>query len=236
MDDARTEDPGLICEVDALLLDMDGTLVDSGAAVERSWDQALAQLGSDRTFTPDMHGTPARQVLAQIFPDFDAEQLEAAHRLVEDREMADVEGIVVLPGTQRVLAELDAAAAQLGRPTWTIVTSCTRPLFEVRWKVTGLPHPESLVTADQVSIGKPDPAPYLLGMQRLDVHGGAALAIEDSVGGLRSAREAGARTLAVTTTTSAADLTPLADDLVTSLDDVEVAVAGGRLQVRRRGQ
>src|SRR5690625_7994452 len=45
----------------------------------------------------------------------------------------------MLPGTERLLAELDAAAQLLGRSTWTIVTSCTRPLFEARWATTGLP-------------------------------------------------------------------------------------------------
>src|SRR5690625_5605032 len=76
----------------------------------------------------------------------------------------------MLPGTERLLAELDAAAQQLGRSTWTIVTSCTRPLFEARWATTGLPLPDGLVTADQVTDGKPDPEPYLLGARRLGGH------------------------------------------------------------------
>lgn len=219
--------------VDVLLLDMDGTLVDSGPAVTRAWDTLMREYGADRTFTPDLHGIPARQVLGTILPDLTAEQIAAAHHRIEQLEIADVAGIEVLPGTRRVLAELDAAAEELGRPTWTIVTSCTRPLFEARWATTGLPTPDALVTADQVRVGKPDPAPYLLAMERLDRHGDAALVIEDSSGGLRSGADAGARTLAVTTTTPAADLAH-AEALVTSLDDVEVLVDAGRLLVRRR--
>lgn len=222
--------------VDALLLDLDGTLIDSGPAVIRSWNRVLAELGTGRTFSDEFHGIPARATLRSILPDASEEEVDDAFRRVEDAEAADVEDIAVLPGTARVLAELDAAAEELGRPTWAIVTSCTRRLFGARWGATGLPEPEVLVTADRVSAGKPDPEPFALGAELLGVAPGAALAIEDSAGGLRSARDAGARTLAVTTTTSAADLRPLAEALVTSLDDIEVTVADGRLVVDRRGR
>ncbi|MGP9694999.1 HAD-IA family hydrolase [Brachybacterium sp. AOP25-B2-12] len=230
---APARSDALPLSVDVLLLDMDGTLVDSGEAVTRAWTTLMRELGSERSFSPELHGIPARQVLGTIFPDLTDAEVEAAHHRIEQLEIQDVEGIEVLPGTRRVLAELDAAATQLGHPTWTIVTSCTRPLFEARWGATGLPAPEDLVTADQVRVGKPDPAPYLLAMDRLDRHGDRALVIEDSAGGLRSGAAAGARTLAVTTTTPAADLAH-AEALVTSLDDIEVLVEAGSLLVRRR--
>lgn len=232
---AETPEPSssLPVTIDALLLDMDGTLVDSGEAVVRAWNTLLGELGSPRPFAPDLHGIPARQVLRRVFPELPEEDIAAAHRRVEQLEIAGAADTEVLPGTRRVLAELDAAADVLGRPTWTIVTSCTRPLFEARWAATGLPVPDALVTADQVELGKPDPAPYRLAMERLGVHGENALVIEDSAGGIASGTAAGARTLAVTTTTAAADLAG-ADALVTSLDDIEVRVDGARLTVRRR--
>lgn len=218
----------------ALLLDMDGTLIDSGPAVERSWNLLFAELGSDTTFTSAHHGRPARQVLAEVFPDLSGPEVDAAHRRIEELEMADIDSILTLPGTARVLEQLEAAAQQLGRATWTIVTSCTLPLFEQRWGTTGLPVPPTLVTADQVSRGKPDPEPYLLGAERLGIAPADGVAIEDSVGGLRSAIDAGSRTIAVTTTTPAADLEPLAPVLLTSLDDLEVTVEGEDLLLSRR--
>lgn len=237
MNDTAFETPdALPMEVDALLLDMDGTLIDSAPAVERCWNRLFRELGSDRTFTPDLHGTPSRQVLAAVFPGLDQQALEAAHVRIEQLEVADVEGIAVLPGTRRVLAELAAAEQALGRPTWTIVTSCTQALFDARWAVTGLPVPASTVTADDVAVGKPDPAPYRLGAERLGADPARALVVEDALGGLRSGRDAGARTVAVTTTTAAGELEPLADALVTSLDDLEVSVRGGGLVVDRRGR
>ncbi|MEE1649197.1 HAD-IA family hydrolase [Brachybacterium sp. J144] len=219
----------------ALLLDMDGTLIDSGPSVERAWDTLLAELGSDHRFGHAEHGRPARQILAEILPGLTAEELDRAHARIEELEIADVAGIRTLPGTERLLRELDAAAEQLGRPTWTIVTSCTRPLFEARWARTGLPTPAGLVTADQVAHGKPDPEPYLLGAERVGADLAETIVLEDSVGGLRSGSAAGARTVAVTTTTPAAELASRADALVTSLDDLEVSVADGALRLARRG-
>ena len=218
-----------------LLLDMDGTLIDSGPAVERSWNRLFDELGTDLEFGAEQHGKPARQVLGEVLPHLPEEELDAAHRRIEELEVSDVEEIVVLPGTERLLAELDAAAERLGRPTWTIVTSCTAELFEARWSRTGLPVPPGLVTADQVTRGKPDPEPYLLGAERLGADPATSIVIEDSIGGLRSGAAAGSRTVAVTSTTPAGDLAPLADALVTSLDDLEVRVDGAGLLLSRRG-
>ncbi|MDN5599068.1 MAG: HAD-IA family hydrolase [Brachybacterium sp.] len=219
-----------------LLLDMDGTLIDSGPAVERSWNRLFAELGVDLEFGAEQHGKPARQVLGEVLPELGEDELTAAHRRIEELEVSDVDEIVVLPGTERLLAELDAAAEQLGRPTWTIVTSCTAPLFEARWARTGLPVPAGLVTADQVTRGKPDPEAYLLGAERLAADPAASIVIEDSIGGLRSGAAAGSRTVAVTSTTPAGDLAPLADALVTSLDDLEVRADGTDLLLARRGR
>ncbi|MGP9537837.1 HAD-IA family hydrolase [Brachybacterium sp. AOP43-C2-M15] len=226
----------LPARADALLLDMDGTLIDSGPAVERSWNQLLGELGTDLEFGPEQHGRPARQVLAELLPELDDSRLDAAHRRIEELEISDLEGIVVLPGTERFLRELDEAAAQLGRPTWTIVTSCTRELFEARWSRTGLAVPAGMVTADQVRRGKPDPEAYLLGAERLGRPITDCIVVEDSLGGLRSGTSAGAGTVAVTSTTAAGDLAPLAGALVTSLDDLEIGVDGEDLVLSRRGR
>ncbi|MFQ6483662.1 HAD-IA family hydrolase [Brachybacterium epidermidis] len=231
----HTPTDGLPLRTGALLLDMDGTLIDSGLSVERAWNGLLAELGSTETFGHAMHGRPARQVLREFFPDMTEAEIAAAHSRIEQLEIADVDSILTLPGTRRILEQLDAASQQLGRPTWTIVTSCTMPLFEARWATTSLPVPATLVTADQVERGKPDPQPYLLGAERLGVAPSDAVVVEDSVGGLRSGLDAGCRTMAITSTTPAADLEPLAPVLLTSLDDLEVAVQEGALLLSRRG-
>ncbi|MDO5661222.1 MAG: HAD-IA family hydrolase [Brachybacterium sp.] len=229
-------DSALPMRASALLLDMDGTLVDSGPAVERSWNRLFRAYDAERTFDHELHGVPARHVISRVLGHLDDEDQRRAAQEIEEIEMDDVEGIVTLPGTERLLAELDAAATKLGHPTWTIVTSCTQPLFEARWARTGLPVPPDMVTADQVTHGKPDPEPYALALTRLGLRPEDAVVIEDSPGGLDSARAAGIRTVAVTTTTPAGELTERADALLTSLDDVEVRVEDGALLLTRRDE
>lgn len=230
----RTGEEPLPLQCTALLLDMDGTLVDSGASVERSWNRFLEEQGSTRRFEPSLHGRPARQLIAELLPGLDEEQAREAHRRVEHLEIEDASGTVTLPGTARLLAELGRAQEQLGRQTWAIVTSCTRALFEARWGFTELPFPETLVTADDVAHGKPDPEPYRAGAERLGADASGCVVLEDSLGGLESGRAAGCRTVAVTTTTPAAELRDHADVLVTSLDDLRVRVEGDQLVLERR--
>lgn len=219
---------------DALLIDMDGTLVDSGASVERSWNRFLEEEGSDRRFEPSLHGRPAKQLIAELLPHLDADQQRAAGEKIERYEIEDASGTVTMPGTARLLDELAQVKEQLGRNVWAIATSCTRALFEARWSFTDLPHPPVLVTADQVEHGKPDPEPYLRAAQELGVDPTRCIVLEDAIGGLRAGRAAGCRTIALTTTTSASDLEREADLVLTSLDELTVRTDNGQLVLERR--
>lgn len=235
MDDATTaRSMALPWEAEGLLLDMDGTLADSTPSVVRSWNRLFAELGTDRAFDHALHGQPARSVLAAAAPDLSGPEFETALARIEALEIEDAGAVTLLPGTERFLRELEDAAAELGRPTWTVVTSATADLFAARWAATGLPLPERAVTVDQVSRGKPDPEPFALGAERLGIEPARAVVIEDSPGGLRAGRAAGCRCLALTTTQAAADLAELADALVTSLDDLEVTAHDGALRLSRR--
>lgn len=218
----------------ALLLDMDGTLIDSGGSVERAWDRMFDRLGVRRRFDHALHGRPARGVIREVFGELPEDRVEAIHEGIEQLEIEDAGEVEVLPGTLRLIGELDEVSRRVGRQVWTVVTSCTRPLFEARWACTGLPIPSQVVTADQVTHGKPDPEPFEEGARRLGVDPAEAVAVEDSVGGLTAASAAGVLPLAVTTTTPAADLAPCARALLTSLDDLVAGVAAGRLLLDRR--
>lgn len=192
---------------DAVLFDLDGTLIDSTAAVERTWRAWGAEHGlSDGWEFP--HGVPARQVLARLV---DADGIEAAFTRVTEIELLDVDGIVVLPGAAEALAALPVGRA-------AIATSGTAPLAKLRITHTGLEVPAVVVTADDVPVGKPDPAPYLLAASRLGADPARCLVVEDAPAGLVSARAAGCATLAVTTTHAAADLD--ADAIVPDLGAV----------------
>jgi sugar-phosphatase len=193
---------------DAVLFDLDGTLVDSAAAVLRSWLTWAAENGITPQRLHGFHGMPATQVLAELVT---TDRVPAAAERLEQLEVSDVDDIGLLPGAARALADVDASRA-------AIVTSCTAPLAAARIAAAGVVSPAVVVTASDVEVGKPDPAPFLLAARRLGVDPSRCLVVEDAVSGLVAARAAGMATLAVTTTYQAAALE--ADVVVTDLDDV----------------
>jgi len=137
------------------LSDLDGVLVDSTAALERTWVRWGRRFGADgRAIVAANHGRPARDVLGQFVS---GAELDAACAAFEDDEVTDTDGIVALPG----------AAEVLRLPVVAIVTSCTRRLALARLSAAGLPEPAVLVSADMVARGKPAPDPYLLGAELL---------------------------------------------------------------------
>ncbi|WP_033300411.1 HAD-IA family hydrolase [Nocardiopsis gilva] len=208
----------MMISADALLFDMDGTLVDSGPVVEECWATWAAEYGisPEQLAAKAGHGIPARQIAAALLP---PEDVVAAVARIEQLEIDRVAGLRVLPGTRELLAVLPDDA-------WAIVTSCTRALAEARLKAVGLEAP-TLVTADDVSRGKPDPEPFELGAKLLGVAVDRCVVFEDAPAGLAAARDAGASTVAVTTTHGAADLE--ADVVVDDLARVAVGpgVGGG---------
>lgn len=209
----------------AVLLDMDGTLIDSIPAVERSWLRWCAEFDVEPHLLAGLHGVTAANVIEQLLP---AERREKAFARIREIEVADTEGIALLPGA----AELLIALAAGGVPT-AIVTSCTRDLAEARIAATGLPHPPVVVTASDVDRGKPWPDPWLEGARLLGVDPRDCLVVEDSVAGLSAAREAGCRGLvAVLSTTPREALSPVIDLVVTDLAALEVDVSDAMARVR----
>ncbi len=205
--------------VDALLFDLDGTLIDSTSATERAWRTWGEQLGLEG-FSYGSHGVPAKALVEQyVEPPRRAE----AYELIKTLEMSDTEGVVCKAGTVELLESLPTGS-------WTIVTSCTQGLAEVRMGAAGITAPEHMVTAEQVTAGKPHPEPFLLGAERLGVDIRRCLVVEDAPAGLASGRAAGAMTLAVAGTAEAHTLE--ADHVVDSLSQVRAQVLpNGRIEI-----
>jgi len=187
---ASGENADGIEQLGAVLFDLDGTLIDSTPAVERSWRRWAQEYDVRELGFGSWHGIPAAQIVTHFLPE--PQWAEAARR-IEQLELADVEGILVLPGTREALAALPGRRA-------AIVTSCVRPLARARIAATGLSAPDVVVTADQVKLGKPDPAPFLLAAELLGVDPVDCLVVEDAPAGLTSAKAAGAARLALSTT------------------------------------
>jgi sugar-phosphatase len=185
----------LLETADALLVDLDGTLVDSTAPVRRAWNAFAARHGLDPEHVHHFaQGRPSRESVRLLAPHVDA---AAETDALERAELGDTDGIVALPGAGDLLS---------GARRLAIVTSCSRALATVRLRAAGLPVPPMLVSADDVTRGKPDPTCYLLGARRLDVDPGRCLVLEDAPAGISAGRAAGARVLALRTTHSDDDL------------------------------
>jgi sugar-phosphatase len=175
-----------------LLFDMDGVLVDSTPAVARVW----ATWAKKFSFDPDevvrrAHGRPSISTIRELLPDGDH---HAEDREIEQAEIDDIFDVTALPGA----AELVSA---LRSDRFAVVTSATRPLAVVRIRAAGIAIPKNLVTASDIRRGKPDPEPYLRGAQSLQLPASDCVVIEDAPAGVQSAKSAGARVIALRTTT-----------------------------------
>ncbi len=205
---------------DAVLFDLDGTLVDSTAVVSRSWLRWAEAEQVDPQRLLGFHGVPAAAIVAALV---EPSRVTAAVARIDQIELADTEGVVPLPGAVEALAALPAGRA-------AIATSCGLDLARVRIGAAGLDVPDVLVTADQVERGKPAPEPYLLAAERLGVDPTRCLVVEDAPSGLASARAAGCTTLAVATTTARDELE--ADLVVTDLSEVRLEAGPDGVHVR----
>jgi len=176
----------------AFLFDMDGTVLNSIAAAERIWTTWALRHGIDvPSFLPTIHGARAIDTVnRQGLPGVDAEA-EAAW--VTQAEVEDVEGIVEVSGAAQFLRSLPARQ-------WAIVTSAPRELALRRMAAAGIAEPEVLVTAQDVSAGKPDPAGYLLAAKRLGFDVTDCLIFEDASVGIQAAEASGADLVVITST------------------------------------
>lgn len=189
----------------AILFDMDGVLLNSTPAVARVWRQWAIERGFDpKEVVHKAHGRPSLTTIREYLPHADH---AAENREVERREIADLDGVVALPGAAELLRSLPA-------DRWAIVTSCTRPLAEVRLKAAGLPRPACFVTSNDIKNGKPAPDPYLKGAEKLGFASRDCLVVEDVPAGIQSGKTAGCRVAALSTTVGAAELTKAGADWV----------------------
>jgi sugar-phosphatase len=189
----------------AMLFDLDGVLVNSIPAVERVWSRWARERGFNvQEVLHRAHGRPSIETLRYLLP---AADHEAENRLVEQAEIEDVEGVVALPGVKELLAALP-------HDRWAIVTSCTRPLAEVRIRAAGLPVPGLFITSNDITNGKPHPEPYLKGAAGLGFAPEECIVLEDALAGIAAGRNAGARVIAFTITASIADLVAAKPDWI----------------------
>ncbi len=208
-------------ECRAVLVDLDGTLVDSAPPILRIWESWSARNGVDyNAVLRTMHGRRSvdtiRLVAPWLEPEHEAEVLEA-------EEVGDTQDVKLFPGAARLFSRLQ------GRPH-AIVTSGSRRLAEARLRHVGLPFPPVLITADEPQAGKPAPDAYLLAAGQLGVEAADCVVIEDSPVGVEAGKAAAMRVVGVASTHPAEQLTR-ADVVVNTLEDLALSQDGDRIEL-----
>lgn len=184
----------------AILFDMDGTLTDSIAAANRVWRRWSLSHGLDpEKVLPIIHGVRAGDTIRRLnVPGMDVEK---ETEIVKQAEIDDVEGVVAIEGAP-------AFVKALPPDRWAVVTSAPRELALRRFAAAGLSVPRVLVTAEDVTRGKPAPDGFLLAARLLDVTADKCLVFEDTAAGVAAAEAAGAAVVVVNATHATPIATP----------------------------
>ncbi|MET9494601.1 HAD-IA family hydrolase [Streptomyces sp. NPDC006552] len=177
----------------ALLLDMDGTLVNSDAVVERVWRRWAATHGLDGDHVMGVvHGRQGYASMAVLLPERPMAENHADNARMLAAETADMDGVVPVPGAA---AFLDALRS--GGLPHALVTSADVPLSTGRMAAAGLRYPAVRVTAESVGASKPDPEGFLKGAAELGVDPADCVVFEDSGAGIAAGLAAGMRVVGV---------------------------------------
>ncbi len=181
-------------EFAAFLFDMDGTLVNSIAVVERVWREwAVANGIEPNAFLQRIHGMRASEVIRrEAIPGLN---VDAEADMILRAEMDDVDGIIQIPGAADFLSSLPAG-------TWAIVTSAVRELAERRLAAAGITPPPVMICADDVVNGKPDPEGYRKAAERLGVAPESCIVFEDAPAGIQAGERMGAAVVVINVTHS----------------------------------
>lgn len=200
--------------VEAVLFDLDGVLVDSTASIERAWRSwaKSSEVTWDRVL-PHVHGRRAVETIRRVFPDMSADRIAAEADGVNALQVGD-EHIAAVRGALEFIADLPARS-------WAVVTASPRDLALARLRYAGFVAPNVIVSAGDVKQGKPDPSCYLRAAERMGAEPSRCLVVEDAPSGVRAAKNAAMRCVALSTTHERAELDE-ADAVAGDLADFQI--------------
>lgn len=180
-------------EVRGVLIDMDGTAVDSNAIVEQSWAEFAEEFGLDlETVLAFSHGRPSTETFAKFVPSMGEAEIQGRHQAMLKREYSLAHLVVPILGADSFLLALD----DLGVP-WALVTSAPRSLAKARFTHAKLPWPAVNVPVDDIVEGKPHPEGYLKAAAALGVPADECVVFEDAPAGIRAGLNSGASVVVV---------------------------------------
>lgn len=207
------------------LFDLDGTLVDSNAAVNRAWTALAERHALDCDYVLGLiHGRPASESIKELLISQEETVIDKEIAWLKDFETKDTQGVVAIDGAIQFLTTLN----ELNIP-WGIVTSGVYSVATARIKAGKIPKPKILITADQIVHGKPDPEPYLLGAKEIAVSAEQCLVFEDAPAGFCSGLSAKSQVIGILS--HGQPDTNFDIDYIKSYDQVKVIACNGNYQL-----
>jgi sugar-phosphatase len=208
----------------AILFDLDGVLLDSTSCIERHWQEWAEKHEIDLNLVlQNAHGVRTIETIQKVAPLLDAEK-EAAVFTVN--EILDTEGVVAIKGAKALMEHLPAEK-------WAIVTSGGYDLVNARLKKAELPVPKYIISADDVTQGKPSPQPYLKGAEKLGVPVDQCVVVEDAPIGVKAGKAAGMHVIGIASTHPPKELIDAgADFLVESLKNIHISIQGNSYSIK----
>ena len=191
--------------LEALLFDLDGTLADTDPIHMRAWQRLLQDYGievDEAFYRQRISGRLNPRIVEDLLPQLDAAEGEALIERKEAEFRAEAGHLERLAGLDEIFAWARDAGLRLG-----LVTNAPRE--NARFMLAALELDdafETIVRGDEASAGKPDPAPYLLALERMEIAADVAVAFEDSWSGVAAADRAGIPVIGITTTHPPAEL------------------------------
>ena len=187
----------------AVLWDLDGTLIDSGDYHWRAWRETMRGEGVDLSYQMflDSFGQRNDRILTTWLGD--AVAADEIRRIGDAKEamyrdIARREGLVPLPGARKWVTRLRRAGWRQA-----IASSAPRANVDVMLEHAGIDeYMDAIVSAEDVTRGKPDPDVFLAAAGRLGVTPAACVVVEDAAAGIEAARRAGMRRIGVNPQTS----------------------------------
>lgn len=205
----------------AILFDLDGTLVESTFFIERLWqDWGLRHGVTPQRMSEVMHGRPAVEIIHIVAPHLSIKDEIYA---LETDEISRMEGMRTYAGARELLSSLPPRQ-------WAIVTSGSVRVATARLNYANLPRPEVFVTADDVKAGKPSPDAYLLAAERLHVKPADCVVVEDAPAGVRAGKAAGMNVIGIASSHSKEELRQ-ADVVVGKLADIKVQLIAKQINI-----
>jgi sugar-phosphatase len=196
----------------AVLFDLDGVLVDSRRCIEFVWRSWAEQRGYDpEPIIRVAHGRRISETLAEVAPGLD---IATEVAILDGMEEVETRGVAPMPGAASFLRGLP-----LDR--WAIVTSGSPAVASLRIHLAEIPSPRLVITAADVTRGKPAPDGYLQAAAALGAAPAECVVVEDAPAGVAAGKAAGMRVIAVAGT-APPDALREADRFITSVAALRV--------------